>query len=338
LLASGEWRSTAAQPQAWQLQATLQGLNPAMLHSRLAALPLDGRATVRSQGAAVGFEASVQATGTVASQSPGTLHLLQLREASATGSWNAQPAGGTLRLSALRVRSDEAELSGQLEAQPAAQGGKGKLSLTAPGLDAKLEGELRQSSGGGELSLHGRDAAQALRWLQKLPGMPAAVQAASASGSAELQASWQGGWRDPALQARLEIPSLDWRAAAASAKASPSAAGSTKTTTAPTPGALKLRASQATLSGRLSQAQLSLQGRLEADQRHYALQLAAEAGHASNARNTVPSEAAWQGLLKQFSVAVEDPALGKGAWRLAKRGAVPLKWTPTPAGGAFESG
>src|SRR3989442_1293089 len=69
LLASGEWRSTAAQPQAWQLQATLQGLNPAMLHGRLAALPLDGRATVRSQGAAVDFEASVQATGTVAGQS-----------------------------------------------------------------------------------------------------------------------------------------------------------------------------------------------------------------------------------------------------------------------------
>ncbi|HEY3048687.1 MAG TPA: DUF490 domain-containing protein, partial [Polaromonas sp.] len=341
LQASGEWRSATAQPQAWQLQATLQGLDPAMLHSQLAALPLDGRATVRSQGAAVGFDASVRATGTVVSQSPGALHLLQLREASATGSWNAQQAGGTLRLSALRVRSDEAELSGQLEAQPAAQGGKGRLSLTAPGLDAKLEGELRQSTGSGELSLHGRDAAQALRWLQKLPGMPAAVQTASASGSAELQASWQGGWRDPALQARLEIPSLDWRAAAVGAQASPPAAGSTKTTkttTAPTPSALKVRALQATLSGRLSQAQLSLQGRLEADQRRYALQLAAEAGHASSARNTPLSESAWQGLLKQFSVAVEDPALGAGAWRFATRGAVPLKWTPTRAGGAFESG
>ncbi|UUZ74766.1 hypothetical protein LP414_21345 [Polaromonas sp. P1(28)-13] len=170
LLASGEWRSTAAQPQAWQLQATLQNVNPAMLHTQLAALPLDGKATVRSQGAAVGFEASVQAKGNAdnkpASGQNNPLGQLRLRDASATGSWNAQQAGGTLVLSALRVRTDEAELNGQLEAQPTARGGKGNLVLTAPGLDAKLQGELRQSSGRGDFSLRGRDAAQALRWLQ----------------------------------------------------------------------------------------------------------------------------------------------------------------------------
>ncbi|UUZ74765.1 hypothetical protein LP414_21340 [Polaromonas sp. P1(28)-13] len=102
---------------------------------------------------------------------------------------------------------------------------------------------------------------------------------------------------------------------------------------------LKFRALQATLSGRLSQAQLSTQGRLEADQRRYTLQLAAEGGRVTTtARNAPLSESAWQGLLKQLSVAVEDPALGAGAWRLATRGSVPLKWMPTRAGGAFESG
>ncbi|UUZ64826.1 hypothetical protein LP417_08290 [Polaromonas sp. P1-6] len=294
LLASGEWSrapssppskpgtSTAASAQAWNLQATLQNVNPAMLHTQLAALPLDGKATARSQGAAVGFEASVQAKGNAgnkpASGQNNPLGQLRLRDASATGSWNAQQAGGTLVLSALRVRTDEAELNGQLEAQPTARGGKGNLVLTGPGLDAKLQGELRQSSGRGDFSLRGRDAAQALRWLQKLPGMPAAVQTASASGSAELKASWQGGWRDPALQAQLEIPALDWRAAAPPKPATTPAAAN--------PGVLKFRAVQATLSGRLSQAQLSLQGRLEADQRRYALQLAAEGGRVTSAQRS----------------------------------------------------
>jgi len=234
-------------------------------------------------------------------------------------------------LSTLQVRTDDAELKGQLQVQPAAPGGKGTLALTAPGLDARLQGELRKTSGGGSLNVSGRDAARALRWLQKLPGLPATLQTASASGSAELTASWQGGWLDPALQARLALPSLDWRAAAPAFAAAPS----TQTEGA-SPGVLKIRALQATLSGRLSQAQLSAQGRVEVDQRRYAVQGAAEGGRVNPA--SALSKSAWQGLLKQFSVSVEDPALGAGAWQLETRGAVPLKWTPTRSGGAFESG
>ena len=43
-----------------------------------------------------------------------------MREAGVENVW--QQAGGTLLLSALRVRSDDAELSGNLEAQPARAG------------------------------------------------------------------------------------------------------------------------------------------------------------------------------------------------------------------------
>ena len=134
--------------------------------------------------------------------------------------------------------------------------------------------------------MRGRDAAQALRWLQQLPGMPASLLTASASGNAELKASWQGGWRDPALQAKLDVPSLDWQTDMQKATASDGV----------TPGpanaiqALKIRALQATLNGRLSQAQLSTAGRIEAGARRYALQLAAEGGR---------SESAWQGLVSQ---------------------------------------
>ncbi|MCJ7798535.1 MAG: translocation/assembly module TamB domain-containing protein, partial [Polaromonas sp.] len=178
--------------------------------------------------------------------------------------------------------------------------------------------------------------AQALRWLQKLPGLPASLQTVRAGGHADLQASWQGGWLDPALQARLAVPSLDWR----SPGAKPGAAAADAAPAQPPAGLLKIRDLNATLSGRLSQAELGAQGRLEFDQRRVDLQLALDGGRLkpAGAGQTAFSASAWQGVLKQLSVRLEDPALGAGAWQLASRGAVALSWTPTAAGGAFESG
>jgi len=365
LLASGEWLQTpeagksasaeAAVPtQGWKLNATLKHINPAQLHTQLAPLPLDGQAEASGQGATVRFDASVQSAPGAGKSgnrpAPRThsgknnfLEELRLRDAKVTGSWNPQQAGGTLALAALRVRTDDAELNGQLEVQPAAKGGKGKLALTAPGLDARLDGELRQTSGAGELNVKGRDAARALRWLQKFPGMPPTVLNASASGSAEVQARWQGGWLDPALQARLDVPVLDW------VPATPQAVTLAKVPltkpvadpkVVPNPARLKLRALQATLSGRLSQAQFAAQGRVEIDQRRYALQLTADGGRLKSpgAANLPLSQSSWQALVKQLSLSVEDPALGVGPWQLTTRGPVPLKWTPAGAGGAFDSG
>ena len=348
LTASGEWVGAAisapTSKQAWKLQATLQKINPAKLHTQLAALPLNGRATVNSQGALIDFEASIkallspvgkQASPRKISAQNATISQLKLRDASAKGSWNAQQSGGTLALTALQVRTDEAELSGQMEVQPSLKAGKANLKLTVPGLDATLQGDFKQASGGGEFKVYGRDASQALGWLKKLPDLPASLQSASASGRAELTGSWQGGWLDPAVQARLEVPMFDWQMVAPA---------TSPVTTTTTPEVLKLRALQALVSGRLSQLQISTQGRLEVGQQRYALQLKAEGGRlVSSAGGTALSDASWQGVLKQFSLAVENPALGAGAWQLATRGSVPLKWTPsrtgtTPQGGSFESG
>ena len=366
LLASGQWtqpppagESAAAAPAtpepAWKVDATLKRINPAQLHTQLAPLPLDGRAEASGQGANLRFDASVQAvSGTNAAGSrPAArthsgqnnfLQQLRLRDASATGTWNAQQAGGTLVLSALQVRTDDAELKGQLEVQPTGKAGQGTLDLTAPGLSARFNGALRPTNGDGELQLQAGDAAQALRWLQKLPGMPAAVLNASASGNAGLQARWQGGWQNPAVQATLEVPSLDWIAATSKAVAQAKVTPATRTapvaTAATSPSLLKIRELRATLSGRLSQAQLQAQGRVEIDQRRYALQLAGDGGRmqtASNA-NAGLNEVPWQAVIRQLSLSVEDPALGAGAWRLATRGPLPLRWTPTRNGGAFESG
>ena len=363
LLASGQWMQAppadkpaaagTAPAQAWRLGATLKRINPAQVHTQMAPLPLDGRAEDSGQGASTRFDASIQAvTGggqpgkrPAPRTHPGNNNFLQqlrLRDAMATGSWNAEQSGGTLVLSDLQIRSDDAQLSGQLELQPAAKGGKGQLDLTAPGLSARLSGSLQQSSGGGELRLQGTDAAQALGWVQKLPAIPAAVLNASASGKAQLQATWQGGWQDPAVQAQLEVPVLDWMAAQprALSPAESVPAQSAASVPAASLQSFKVRDLQATLAGRLSQAQLGIQGRVEAGQRRFALQLAADSRRVKPAGTVNPpwGESAWQGVVRQLSLSVEDPALGTGAWQLTTRGPVPLKWTPILGAGAFDGG
>ena len=69
------------------------------------------------------------------------------------------------------------------------------------------------------------------------------------------------------------------------------------------------------------------------------MQLTADAGRVgTTAGLSTMGASAWQGQLKQLNVSVEDPALGAGTWRLATRGAVPLKWTPGTGSGDFVSG
>ena len=395
LVASGEWlgstapisprapgtstlnssTSTAntALQQDWTLKAAFHNINPAALHTRLAGLPVDGRAAVRSRGAAIAFDTSMQSISATAKRAPvrtagqGTdaPAQLRLRDLNATGSWNSSQAGGTLVLSALRLRTDDAELGGSLEVQPAALGGKGRLTLSAPGLNAQLQGELRRTTGSGTFALQTRDAQQAMRWLQRLPGLPVALQTTSAAGQAVLKLDWQDGWQDPALQARLDVPSLDWRSAKASktfwASGSsqapvsleamlpnpPRAAGHSSDSAKSQTGAtgetnlLRLRAVEATVLGKLSQAQLMVRGRLEADERRYGLQLSAEVERISAARGGTLEQwtnSIWQSVVRQFTVSIADPALGSGTWSASTRGSVSLRWTPTPAGRALEVG
>ena len=127
LVASGQSAGT----QTWAFQAALKNVNPQALYSQLAALPLEGQVK---------------------------------------GNWDARLAGGTLALSTLQLKTREAELSGALVLVPslrsASLGGVADLNLTAPGLVAKVQGELRKTKGKGEATLRSQNTALALRWLQ----------------------------------------------------------------------------------------------------------------------------------------------------------------------------
>ncbi|MDB5964760.1 MAG: hypothetical protein JWQ72_1260, partial [Polaromonas sp.] len=263
--ASGEWSNTATAPGAgpsgaggWKVEATLQQVNPAAVHSRLAAQAVSGKATVRSEGDDIAFDTRLDAGPALAGQA-NTLAALRLRDALARGVWRPLQAGGTLELAALKIRTSDAELNAAGQFQPQAQGGRGQLTLSAPGLQASAEGEARRASGAGQLELMAGDASQAARWLRTLPGAGTALGNVSAQGRGALRLGWQGGWQDPVLNARLDLPVLDWTVAPDAARsASPAAAGD-----AAAPQPMKLRALQASLSGRLGQAQLAVRGGLD---------------------------------------------------------------------------
>ncbi|MBC7547473.1 MAG: translocation/assembly module TamB domain-containing protein [Polaromonas sp.] len=351
----------------WSLQGTLQGVDPARLHTLLAPSPLSGAAVVQSAGEAIGFDINLKSTG----RAPNNKRMLHLRDASANGSWNPTLAGGTLTLSALQVRTNEAALSGKLVAQPTARSGQGELTFTAPGLDAKLQGALSATSGKGDVQLRATNAAALLAWLRTLPGLPASVQTVQANGNGDLNGQWTGGWRDPTITLRLNVPQLALRLPAQSAAvaASPATTSTGKTTTtangtpdpavtsaatavrastATLPGTAQIQGLQLNLSGRLSQAQLRAQGRATLDQRRINLQLSATGGRSTAGAELATSS--WQAVVQQLNVALEDPALGSAkrqgnaaatnvfnatnAWALALRSPLTLKWQPVSANGS----
>ncbi len=344
---SGRWGSVAGS--GWQAKFTLDGVNAAALHTALPAQRLKGQASLQSAGARLGFDVALQAAAAQASAAPakagaatqGTSRLvtqLQLRDLSARGAWLTAPAPagravappGTLELSALQVRSNEAELQASGQFQPGLSGGRGQVKLRAPGLNVAAEGELRPARGDGQLTLDSSDAQRALQWLRGLPGLSAPLQRASARGQAKLSLAWQGGWRDPQLQAQLSAPQLDWLSTAATATTATTPPAPAVVPPAPLPPAeaLRLRDLQASLSGRLSQARLSLQGRAEAGSRRIGLQLQADGGAVLDTRRAAPVLLRWQGLLRQFELSLQDPALSTGAWRLGLQQPVAARGTP----------
>ncbi|MDO5088042.1 MAG: translocation/assembly module TamB domain-containing protein, partial [Comamonadaceae bacterium] len=224
---AAEAASTGGQ---WQLQATLQGVNPAQLHTQLAPFPLDGQATVSGSAAAdapIAFDASLQAraeaaasaaprAGDTAAQALARdLAALRLRDATAQGQWQ----GRTLRLGAVRVRTADAELNGRaIEARLDERAGQGQLQLSAPGARLTLDARVAEKTGGGQLQADVSDLARTLAWVRKLPGVPADLDVGAVRGRARLKADWQGGWADPTVNAALDVPSAQWQPAAAPAQ------------------------------------------------------------------------------------------------------------------------
>jgi translocation and assembly module TamB len=345
---------TAAPPAVWQGRATLARISPAALHTQLDPTPIGGTMSARTAGSAIDFDAALQPDGTAprpaaASGTPrrggranapaaaSPIQALRLRSAVAQGRWDRQ----VLDLRVLRIRTQDADLQGQLRVQTAEQSGSGKLALALPGGQATVEGAMAPTDGKGDAAVRIDDAARVVAWLKTLPGLSDALAGAAVQGAARLDARWNGGWksvqqrldtgtlpagaRDLTLQATLAAPRLDARLAAAApppGRTSVAASASTPATAtaAAAPTVVEVRDLRAELSGSLRQMDLSLQSTARADGRRLALQARGSGG--------MDGLRQFRAALASLSLRAEDPTVG-GPWTL-QLGA-PLRPRPRPA-------
>lgn len=301
LEAQGQWTGA----NGWTAEGSLSKVNPAALHSELAPTPLGGRFQVGQEGETIRFDTALQAAGPAGKPArlASGLPPIDLRELSAAGSWTQ----GLLTLPQLRLRTSDAVLQGSVTARPEARSGSGKLQLQAPGLQARLEGELAATRGRGTADVQARDLAQAQQWLQRWPFAPPVLSEWRAGGQADLQLAWQGGWNDPAVQASLSAPALTVQSAGATA-----GDGAT---------AWSVRDLRASANGRLSDASLELKARAEQGQRTVVVDAAARGGRAGED---------WRASVSKLELAVQDPAIGAGAWQVDVRERFDARWLGGP--------
>lgn len=304
----GRWDQDA---QAWKFDGKVKSIDPGALHGAMAAVPMSGSVELSGRGAAVQFEAALRAdAGTrrppppkaAANEVAAFAGALEWRDIEARGSWDA----GRLQLPALRLRTSDAELVGHADVHVAQRSGSGKLRLTAPGLSANVEGELARTRGRGVADVDASQLATARSWLARWPMLRGALPDGPFGGSAKARASWQGGWADPAVQARLEATEVLLQPAPARGAA------------AAPPWVLKHVV--AGVDGRLREAALDIEALAERGQRRVSLNTAGRLGHAANR---------WSGEFARLDVGAIDPATGPGAWRVALRRPVPWSFDAT---------
>jgi translocation and assembly module TamB len=234
----------------------------------------------------------------------------------AQGTWVAPQ----LKLSALRLNALDAQLQGTLDYHTVTQATRADLSLTLPGLQGSVNGHLSSTEGQGKLSLALSNAGQTAQWLTHW-SLPAAVrEALPSSGTANLDADWQGGWQAQGqqlnLKAGLQAPQLTW-------------------TSAPRLGLKDLPPTQVCdlaldLTGTLAALKLNASG--SASKGAQRLQLQANAiGGRVNAGH-------WSGALNAFKLGLQPDASG-GTWRIQTDDKpISLDWLQDSAGQKFGVG
>ena len=343
----GQWSPA---PAPWQVQATVQQLSPAALHTQLAPDLLGGRATAQHNGQALQFDVALKTPTTKAGSdgsAPASTRTLRLDSLAAKGQWQQQGQQHVVDLRELHLRANQAELQGQLRLQTKDMATRGQIHLTVPGAQAQAQGSIAPQDGAGTFDMQLLDAARTQRWLHTLPEF-ADILDARLQGAARLQGSWAGGWEStqallatgkptpasqPALrlQATLDMPRLDISPAAATP---PSAAGAkagkpaqaatpqqqAKAAASP-PDALQLRGVRVEFNGQLSQASLSLQGTATTGAQKLALQARAEGG--------MQAPGQWHASIAELKLQADHPQW-QGPWRVLLDKPVGISVRSTP--------
>lgn len=186
----------------WQAEATLKNINPAAMHTQLAAARIDGQLKATATAQVIDFDARLQPSARQPDAS--RLKGLRLKNGSAKGRW----AEGTLSLQSVQLQTTDAQLRGQIDVHLASKATRGQLQLTLPGGQAQVRGQMSAQTGAGEFSLNVTDAAKASRWLASLPGAPQQLVSQAINGNGEFTGSWAGGWQSAGLVVQSSLRAL----------------------------------------------------------------------------------------------------------------------------------
>ncbi|MDF1484851.1 translocation/assembly module TamB domain-containing protein [Ramlibacter sp. H39-3-26] len=323
LQAEGRWSPL----QPWGLRATLQGVNPAALHTRLAAAPASGTVQATQEGPAIAFGIALHATparkadGKNTRPPPPAVPPLRIDEVAAQGTWNT--ADATLDLRTLRIATQQARLEGRLRARTRSPGGQATLALTAPGGVARVDGQIAPASGQGRFSLDIADARRLQQWVQGLPGLADAGAGPQVDGTASAEGRWNGGWQSVAARLQGTAPAAGGGELALQASATVPRLRLAQSGAAP----VQINDMRLQVDGTAARATLELQG--TATQGERSVQLSTRiAGGLPQPRQARAEIAALQARLRDGS--------RPGPWALQLNAPVDiaLGWGGTPATGA----
>ena len=302
-LTSGQLQGQGQQtPQGWTGQLEFQNLPPALLHSAWAGPDVQGTLKAEATGAdTIALSADLQAPKAQATNAayPAALQWEQLQ---LTGQWHPE----RWDIDSLRLQAARAVLEAQFKWQPNQKAVQGRMTLALPGMQASAQGNLAPTSGQGRLEVQMQDAASSQAWLQGLPGWGNQLKTFKASGPAQLQAQWQGGFdqADAPLSLNLQWPRIE--------SVQPSPKGAPTSPSVQRPATWFLAPGQLKMQGTPLAVQAELQARLVQGSHSAQLQ---STWHAK--RSDVDS-ANWQGRIEQLAISTPNiPTPSAAPWQLA---------------------
>jgi translocation and assembly module TamB len=299
-IAGGQVQGQGQQtPAGWTGGLQLNSIRPEQLHSALSGGALRGQIQAQATKAdTISVLADLNAERSNTSNAgPLRWDKLHLQGQWQATQWDVQ---------SLDIAGADARVQGQFTFKPTQQVVQGQVQWQLPGMQAQAQGLMAPQQGLGSLQIDMTDAALSMAWLHRWPGLSARLKNWQAAGPAQLKARWQGGFRqaDAPIQLNATLPRL----------------------ILPSPDAK---------TWQLQQAQLSVQGRLQAMQGSLDAQLLRgaqriEAQSQWHAASTTLFGQEWQGQIDSARIQA-FAAANASPWKAQLQEAVSWHWNPAAA-------